>query len=267
MVSATETQEKSKFRLTFLGTGTSQGVPVIACNCEVCKSNDPRDNRLRCSVLVEWDDHAFVIDTGPDFRQQMLRLGISKLDGVIFTHEHKDHVAGLDDIRAFNYIMNKEMAVYATPQVQETIKREFPYIFSENPYPGAPQLVLHTLGLDPFNLFNYRVIPVQAQHFLIPVLGFRFGKLAYLTDANYISYEEKDKLLGLDILIINALRYQKHVSHFNLDEALELIEELKPKQAYLTHLSHQIGLHDNLLKTLPNNVSPAYDGLTLSFQG
>ncbi len=267
MVSATEAQEKSNFRLTFLGTGTSQGVPVIACTCEVCVSQDPRDNRLRCSVLVEWDDHSFIIDTGPDFRQQMLRLGIKKLDGVLFTHEHKDHVAGLDDIRAFNYFMKKELPVYATPQVQEALKREFPYIFDENPYPGVPQISLHNLSLEPFQLFNYTVVPVQAQHYLIPVLGFRFGSLAYLTDANQISESEKTKLLNLDVLIINALRHQKHVSHFNLEEALALVEELQPKQTYLTHLSHQIGLHEHLDKNLPQHVCPAYDGLTISFQG
>lgn len=267
MVPATQAQEKSNFRLTFLGTGTSQGVPVIACTCKVCTSTDPKDNRLRCSVLIEWDNHCFVIDTGPDFRQQMLRLGINRLDGVLFTHEHKDHVAGLDDIRAFNYSMQKEMAVYATPQVQEAIKREFPYIFSETPYPGAPQIKLRNLSLEPFQLFDYEVIPIQAQHFLIPVLGFRFGSLAYLTDAHQINEEEKSKLLNLDILIINALRFQKHVSHFNVEEALALIEDVKPKHAFLTHLSHQIGLHQDLANSLPAYVQPAYDGLTLSFKG
>lgn len=267
MVPATETQTKQSFRLRFLGTGTSQGVPVIACSCDVCTSNDPRDNRLRSSVLIEWADHCFVIDTGPDFRQQMLRAGIKRLDGVLFTHEHKDHIAGLDDIRAFNYFMKKEMEVYATAEVQTAIQREFPYIFDEIPYPGAPQIKLIPLSLSPFKLFDYEVIPIEVQHYLIPVLGFRFGSLAYVTDAQFISEDEKRKLLNLDILVINALRHQKHISHFNLEEALSLIDELKPKKAYLTHLSHQIGLHETLKESLPPHIEPAYDGLSVSFVG
>ena len=267
MVPTTEAQAKQSFRLRFLGTGTSQGVPVIACSCEVCKSVDLRDRRLRSSVMIEWDNYSYIIDTGPDFRQQMLREGILTLDGVLLTHEHKDHIAGLDDIRAFNYFMKKPIPVYATEIVQNALMREFPYVFDENPYPGAPQIDLHTLNLSPFELQGYSVVPIEVQHYLIPVLGFRFGSLAYVTDAHFIKEEEKNKLYGLDILIINALRHQKHVSHFNLEEALALINELKPKKAYLTHLSHQIGLHEALEKMLPAHVKPAYDGLVLEFKG
>lgn len=246
-----------------MGTGTSQGVPLIACKCPVCISNDPKDKRLRTSILIESNSTTFVIDTGPDFRQQMLREKVTKMDAVIFTHEHKDHIAGLDDIRAFNFILKKRIPVYAELRVQEAIRREFAYIFADYKYPGIPEIDFHNIENIPFSIEGIPVLPIRVMHFNLPVYGFRFQDFVYVTDANAISSEEKEKIRGCKIMVINALRRQAHVSHFNLAQALELIDELKPEKAYLTHISHQLGKHEEVEKELPENVFQAYDGLKL----
>jgi phosphoribosyl 1,2-cyclic phosphate phosphodiesterase len=250
-------------KVTFLGTGTSQGVPVIACNCEVCQSKDKKDKRLRTSVMLSLDKNNIVIDAGPDFRQQMLRENVQHLEAVLFTHEHKDHIAGLDDIRAFNYQAKKSMPIYATLQVQEGLKKEFHYIFSGDNYPGIPKVDIHTVTNHPFTLFDHKVIPISVLHYKLPVTGYRINNFTYITDANYISETEKEKIKGTEILVINALRQEKHISHFTLNEALELIDELKPKKAYLTHLSHLMGKHKVVSKLLPKHVEIAYDGLQI----
>jgi phosphoribosyl 1,2-cyclic phosphate phosphodiesterase len=250
-------------KVTFLGTGTSQGVPVIACKCDVCLSVDERDKRLRSSVLIEIDGFNFVIDSGPDFRQQMLRENVEKLDAIIFTHEHKDHIAGLDDIRAFNYFQKKTMDVYAEKRVEEALRMEFSYVFAKEKYPGIPEMLVHNIENKTFKLNNFEVIPIRAMHAKLPVLGFRIADFTYLTDANFISEEEKQKILGTNVLVIDALRHRKHLSHFNLEEALLMIEELKPQKAYLTHVSHMLGKYVDVQKTLPENVFLAYDGLKL----
>jgi phosphoribosyl 1,2-cyclic phosphate phosphodiesterase len=250
--------------ITFLGTGTSQGVPVIACDCEVCTSTDPHDKRLRTSVLIEGDDKTVVIDSGPDFRYQMLRAGVKHLDAIVFTHEHKDHVAGMDDIRAFNYRQNAPVDVYATPRVQEALKREFSYIFAEFKYPGIPQINLHTIGLDPFDIGNLHFIPVEVMHYKLPVLGFRIKDFTYITDAKTVSETEKQKIKGTKILVINALQTQSHISHFTLDEAILFAQEIGAEKTYFTHISHRLGLHEAMSQQLPPNIEFAYDDLKLS---
>lgn len=252
-------------KVTFLGTGTSQGVPVIACPCDVCNSNDEKDKRLRCSIHIEHNGKSFVIDSGPDFRQQMMRAGIKTLDGLIFTHDHKDHIAGMDDIRAYNYVLQKKIEVYATALVQEGMKREFPYIFAEEKYPGIPEINLHLIENAPFIIEGLTFTPVEARHFKLPVFGYRIGDFTYLTDANYISDHEKQKIKGSKVFVINALRHEPHVSHYNLQQALDLIAEIKPETAYITHISHQLGRHVEVNKILPANVFCAYDGLELFF--
>lgn len=248
--------------LTFLGTGTSQGVPVIGCQCDVCTSDDMRDNRLRTSVMIEVDNKTIVIDTGPDFRQQMLREKPSNVDAVLFTHEHKDHVAGLDDIRPFNFRSGKALEVYATERVEEALKREYQYIFDDFKYPGAPQVNLHRIYPDiPFHVGETEVIPIEVLHYKLPVLGFRIKNMAYITDANFISESEKEKLQGLDVLVVNALRKKHHISHFNLEEAIALSKELKAKHTYLTHISHLMGKHADVSRELPDGIFLGYDGL------
>lgn len=254
-----------RFSATFLGTGTSQGVPVISCECDVCQSQNSKDKRLRTSILVSVDDKNIVIDTGPDFRQQMLTNDVKMVDAVLFTHEHKDHVAGLDDIRSYNFKSKKDMNVYASLRVQEALKREFAYIFADYKYPGVPQVQLHEISNEPFELCGTAVTPIDVMHYKLPVKGFRISNLTYITDANYISDTEKEKIKGSDVLVINALRREHHISHFTLSEALELIEELKPKKAYLTHISHLLGKHDEVSKELPAHVEIAYDGLKIDF--
>ena len=251
-------------QITFLGTGTSQGVPIIACPCSVCQSPDPRDKRLRTSILVEEKGKNFVIDTGPDFRQQMLREDVKNLDAVIFTHEHKDHTAGFDDIRAFNFIHKKKMEVYASARVQEAIRREYAYIFSDFKYPGIPEINLHLIGNEKFKVEGVEFTPVEVMHYKLPVMGFRIGDLSYITDANFISGEEKDKIRNSKILVLNALRREPHISHFTLQEAIEMVAELKPEKAYFTHISHQLGRHEDVSKELPANIEIAYDGLKLT---
>lgn len=248
----------------FLGTGTSQGIPVITCQCRVCKSSHFKDKRLRSSVYIETDDLSLVIDTGPDFRQQMLRENISRLDAVLFTHEHKDHIAGLDDVRAFNYLQKKPMPVYATPQVIEALKREYHYAFSGESYPGIPQLILHPIHPDrPFKIQDTLIIPILAYHYRMPVLGFRIKNFTYITDANYLPPEEQEKIKGSEILVLNALRKEKHISHFTLTEAIALAQQLQVPQTYLTHISHLMGLHEEVNSTLPKGIQLAYDGLVV----
>ncbi|MDR1154642.1 MAG: MBL fold metallo-hydrolase [Bacteroidales bacterium] len=247
-----------------MGTGTSQGVPVIACPCAVCASGDSHDKRLRCSALVQTGGKNIVIDSGPDFRQQMLRAGVTRLDAILFTHGHKDHTAGLDDVRAYNYVMQRPTDIYAEERVQEVLRQEFAYIFAETKYPGVPELNMHAIDETPFAIDDMTVIPIRAMHLNLPILGFRFGKLAYLTDANGIRDEEKDKLRGLDCFVVNGLRKERHISHFALNEALALIDGVNPGRAYITHISHQMGLHRQVQAELPPGVFLAYDGLEVN---
>ncbi len=247
--------------ITFLGTGTSQGIPVIGCSCEVCTSADSKDKRLRTSLMVKTGDIRLVIDSGPDFRYQMLRENVKSLDALIFTHEHRDHIAGLDDVRAFNWIQKKAMDLYAEPRVLKEIRDKFLYAF-DNSYPGVPRLNLHAIEKANFDINGLSVIPIRLMHYKLPILGFRFGDLSYITDASYIAAEERKKLVGSRYLIVNALRREKHPTHFNLQEALQLIEEVQPEKAYLTHISHQMGTYSDILKDMPDSVIPAYDGLS-----
>ncbi len=250
-------------KVTFLGTGTSQGVPLIACKCEVCQSSDSRDQRLRSSILVSCGPTKFVIDTGPDFRQQMLRESVERLDAVVFTHEHKDHIAGLDDVRAFNFAQKRHMDVYATSRVQTAIKREFAYIFAEEKYPGIPLINLHEINTSSFKINELELIPIEVMHYRMPVLGFRIGDFTYITDAKTITDSEKEKIKGSKILVLNALRRETHISHFTLEEAISLVQELAVEQAYFTHISHQLGKHKEVSDELPANIFLAYDGLQL----
>ncbi len=236
---------------------------MIACSCEVCTSPDSKDKRLRSSILVESSQTTLVIDTTPDFRQQMLRINNKKLDAVVFTHPHKDHIAGLDDVRAYNYFQQKEMDVYANALTEESLKREFAYAFSDKRYPGVPELNLITIDDTAFNVGDINLQPVTVWHHKMPVFGFRFDKFTYITDANRIDEIEKEKIKGSEILIINALRHQQHISHFTLGEAIELVEELQIPQAYITHISHQLGKHEEVSKSLPSHIHLAYDGLRL----
>ena len=234
---------------------------MIACPCEVCASNDPYDKRLRSSALIQVDGKNIVIDSGPDFRQQMLRANILRLDAILFTHGHKDHTAGLDDVRAYNHVMQQPMDIYAEERVQKVIRQEFAYIFAETKYPGVPELNMHTIDETPFSIERTKLTPIRAMHMNLPILGFRIGQMSYLTDANGISEREKDKLRGLDCFVVNGLRKEPHISHFTLDEALALIDDVKPSRAYITHISHQLGFHRQVQAELPPNVFLAYDGL------
>ena len=246
-------------KITFLGTGTSSGVPMIACNCDICLSTDPKDKRLRSSILVESATTSIVVDTTPDFRYQMLRSGVKKLDAVLFTHSHKDHIAGLDDIRAFNYFQEMPMDAYANELTQHALKKEFSYIFAEHKYPGIPDIILKDIGEELFLIGDIPVIPIKVWHLNMPVLGFRFGNFTYITDANRIDEPEKEKIKGSSALVLNALRRSKHISHFNLAEAVDLVNELQVPRAYFTHISHQLGLHVEVNKELPAGMELAYD--------
>ena len=250
-------------KITFLGTGTSQGIPVIACKCDVCLSKNPKDKRLRSSIMIEIGSARIVIDCGPDFRQQMLREEIMSIDAILITHGHKDHTGGLDDVRAFNYIMQKPADVYTTKTIQGMIRREFAYAFSGNRYPGVPEIILHTIGNRPFELKGITITPIKARHFNHQyVFGFRINDFTYITDAVEISATEKKKIKGSRIIVINALRKKKHYSHFNLEEALLILKEMEPEKGYLTHISHQMGKHEEISRELPGNIKFAYDGLT-----
>lgn len=250
--------------ITFLGTGTSSGVPMIGCDCDVCQSADKKDKRLRSSILVQSEKTTLVVDTGPDFRYQMLREKVKKLDAVLFTHPHKDHLAGLDDIRAYNFFSRKAMHIYADSLTEEALRRDFYYAFTDTKYPGIPELDLHTVDMDPFMVGDIPVLPVQVWHLKMPVLGFRFGKFTYITDANRIEADEKEKIRGSEILVLNALRLKKHISHFSLDEAVELARELRVRSAYFTHISHQLGKHAIVEAELPEGMHLSWDGLKLN---
>lgn len=250
-------------KITVLGSGTSQGVPVIACPCDVCSSPDPFDKRLRSSVLIETATTTVVIDAGPDFRQQMLRASVKKLDAILITHTHKDHIAGLDDVRSFNYLTGKAVVVYARPSDQLEIKQEFSYAFSENPYPGVPEFDLHDLSTDQFQIGDLTIQPVELKHMNLSVFGFRIGDFSYLTDVNFIPKDSMDILKGTQILIIDALRKKPHPSHFNLDQAIDVAQLLQVPQTYFTHISHLMGKHSAIEKELPKNINLAWDGLEI----
>ena len=251
-------------KITFLGTGTSQGIPIIGSDHPVCLSNDPKDKRLRVSVLVEWDAFTYVVDCGPDFRYQMLRAGVKRIDGIVFTHEHSDHVLGLDDIRPF-YFRQGNIPLYAHKRVLKSIKRRFDYFFAkENRYPGAPEVITHRIKNKPFKLKNLEVVPIKGKHFNLQVFGFKFNDFAYLTDMKTVSDKEIEKIKNVKVLVINALRIKPHQSHFNLEEALEFIEKVNPETAYLTHISHLLGFHKEVEESLPKRVFLAYDGLKIT---
>lgn len=253
--------------VTILGSGTSQGVPVIACDCAVCTSEDKKDKRLRSSIMFEVNNQTYVVDSGPDFRQQMLRENVQSLRAVLFTHEHKDHIAGMDDVRAFNFKEKRDMEVFCTLPVEEALRREFHYVFAENTYPGIPKVNLNRIDKDEFLLpCGELIVPIEVMHYKMPVRGFRVRDFTYITDAKTISEIEKEKIIGTKILVVNALRREEHISHFNLNEALEFIKEINPKKAYLTHISHLFGKQQDIEKELPDNVSVAYDGLTLKIE-
>ena len=251
-------------KITFLGTGTSQGIPVIGCGCIVCQSADKKDKRLRVSVLVETDDKTLVIDSGPDFRYQMLRAGVKDLDAILFTHEHKDHVAGLDDIRPFNYLLHKKIEIYASLRVQEALKREFSYIFEDTKYFGLPQINMNTVLDEPFQVGDSSIIPIEVMHHKLPVKGYRIGDFTYITDAKTISDGSLDKIKGSKFLVINALQREDHVSHFTLQEALAFADRAGAEMTYFTHMSHNLGLHAEIEKELPAHIRLAYDGLSFT---
>lgn len=254
----------SSIQVIFLGTGTSTGVPVIACNCLVCKSTDRKDHRLRTSILLQIHQQNYVIDCGPDFRYQMIREQVDDVAAILFTHGHRDHIAGLDDVRAFNYVLNKTVDIYASQQVIDAINKEYPYILHEKRFFGAPQLHFNIIGNNPFSINGIQIVPIEVMHHKLKVFGFRFQDFTYITDASFIDEQEKQKIKGTKVLVVNALRKSKHISHFSLDEAIELITEIKPRQAYITHLSHFMGLHEKIQETLPDNIFLAYDGLRFS---
>lgn len=250
-------------QVTFLGTGTSSGVPLIGCQCAVCQSLDYRDKRLRVSVLIETQGKNFVIDTGPDFRQQMLRERVSQLDAVLFTHQHKDHTAGLDDVRAFNFLQRQDMPVYARSQVLDQLKAEFAYVFADKKYPGIPRIQLHEITHQPFCIEGVTFVPIDAMHHNLPVFGFRVGDFAYLTDINFVPDHEMYKLNNLAVLVIGALQIEPHISHFTLSQALDFAQKVGAKQTYFTHISHKLGSHKEVSKHLPDTVLLAQDGLRL----
>ncbi len=250
-------------KITFLGTGTSQGIPVIACDCAVCRSTDPRDKRLRTSVWIQTEGKSFVIDTGPDFRQQMLRADVREIHAVLFTHQHKDHTAGLDDIRAFNHIQLRDMPLYGRESVLNQIRSEFAYAFSEQRYPGVPHFELHPIENEAFEIEGVTILPIEVMHHKLSVYGYRFGDFTYITDTNYISEEEQEKIKGSRVLVLDTLQKQPHLSHFTLAQSLDVIDKLNIPQTYLIHMSHKLGKHEDIEMELPGNVKLAYDGLVL----
>jgi phosphoribosyl 1,2-cyclic phosphate phosphodiesterase len=257
-------KDKKLLKITFLGTGTSQGIPMIASNDPVCLSKDQKDKRLRSSVMISWNDVSYVIDCGPDFRQQMLRENVQLINGVLFTHEHSDHTAGIDDLRPFCYKIG-EMPIYSNGKTLQSLEQRFDYIFSkENRYLGAPSVQANIVDKLPFFIEDVQVIPIQVMHGNLPVIAYRIQDFAYLTDVKSILKSEKEKLKNLDVLVVNALRHEEHPTHFNLQEALDFVKEIKPKKTYFTHISHKLGFHSKVSETLPKNVYLAYDGLKIS---
>ncbi|MGV3557972.1 MBL fold metallo-hydrolase [Larkinella arboricola] len=250
--------------VTLLGTGTSSGVPLIGCTCEVCRSIDFRDKRLRTSIHLAVGGKSFVVDTGPDFRQQMLRAGIRHLDAVLFTHEHKDHTAGLDEVRAYNFLQRQDIPVYAHKRVLTQLQTEFAYIFAEKKYPGIPRLQLNEINNEPFELEGVPIIPIDVLHHRLPVFGYRIQNFTYLTDLNYISDQELEKVYGTEVLLLDALQIEPHISHFTLDQAIALVERIQPEKAYFIHISHKLGLHREVEKRLPESMRLGYDGLKIS---
>ena len=252
-------------KITLLGTGTSQGIPVLGCDCEVCRSVDSCDNRLRTSCIIESAEANILIDCGPDFRQQLLRNPVPRIDAVLLTHDHQDHVAGLDELRAFIFKQNKPMPIYAEDAVLKNIKKRFDYAFKKNPYPGTPQFQLHTIKPGKLHINGVELKALRVLHGNLPILGFRIGDFAYLTDVNHIEQESAEKLAGLDVLVLDALHHRPHHSHFNLEEAVEEAKRLNAKKTFFTHISHQMGLHAVIDKQLPENVFLGYDGLSWQF--
>jgi phosphoribosyl 1,2-cyclic phosphate phosphodiesterase len=249
--------------ITFLGTGTSQGVPFIGCTCAICTSTNAKDKRLRSSIWINSEESSVILDTGPDFRYQMLRAGVRKIDGVVYTHGHKDHVAGLDDIRAYNYWQRTGINLYADQYTEEILRREFQYVFNGQSYPGIPVLDIIPIQSTPFQVGDLPFVPIQVMHFKLPVLGFRIGDFTYITDANYIAPEEIEKIRGSRIVVLNALRHEPHISHFTLNEAIDMAYEIGAERTYFTHISHQLGLHEQVQQDLPEGMFLAYDGLQL----
>ena len=239
---------------------------MIGCDCEVCSSADKKDKRLRASILVQSANTTLVVDTGPDFRYQMLRQKVKRLDAVVFTHPHKDHLAGLDDVKAFNFHTKIPMNLYADSLTEEALRRDFYYAFTDTKYPGIPELTLNTITLDPFIVGDIPIVPILVWHLKMPVMGYRFGKFTYITDANRIDESEKEKIRGSEAMVLNALRKQKHIAHFTLEEAIDMVKELKVPTAYFTHISHQLGRHAEIESELPEGIHLAYDGLELEFK-
>ncbi len=250
-------------KITFLGTGTSQGVPVIGCDCEVCTSLDFRDKRLRTSIHIEVDGKSLVVDTGPDFRQQMLRERINHVDAILFTHEHKDHTAGLDDVRSYNFRQGIDMPIYGRKPVLNQLKQEYSYIFAEKKYPGIPKVALNEIKNQKFVVHDIEILPIDVLHYQLPVFGFRIKDFSYITDVNYISPEEKEKIKGSKVVVLSALQKQEHLSHFNLEQAIETVKELEIPKAYFIHMGHRMGLQRTIEKELPNGMELAYDGLKI----
>jgi phosphoribosyl 1,2-cyclic phosphate phosphodiesterase len=254
-------------KLKFLGTGTSQGIPVIGSTHPVCLSTNPKDKRLRSSVMITDDEgKKILIDCGPDFRQQMLINQESNVDALLITHEHNDHIIGLDDLRPIIFQKRKDISIYCLSRVGKEIQNRFPYAFTEDKYPGAPSFEITEIGNEPFIIENTEITPIQVIHYKLPILGYKFKNLAYITDASFISEEEQEKLKNLDVLIINCLRKDEpHVAHYILPEILELVEKLQPKTTYLTHISNRFGFHDEIVAMTPANIHPAHDGLEIEF--
>ena len=250
--------------ITFLGTGTSSGVPMVACSCEICHSPNPKDTRLRSSIMVQSATTTIIVDTTPDFRYQMLREKVKDIDAVLVTHPHKDHIAGIDDTRPFQFFSGKPTSIYGNAKSLEGIKSEIPYAFQDLKYPGVPKIILNEISLESFSVGDINIQPILVWHLNMPVYGFRFGKFTYITDANRIDNSEKEKIKGSEILVLNALRKEPHISHFTLSEAVFLVQELNIPNAYFTHISHQLGFHDEINKHLPKGISLAHDGLKLN---